>query len=179
MMTKRRSFPLFHSHVCARHLKTVHLSRSPGTSSFVPPPALIIFTRHSFVFFFVAHPSYLPPHRTRILTRGTQVTIPPPPPPKRTYLSSHIMSPRTARPIVLATLALGVVGFLCWGPSFGGPSSQYYRDLYDGWHSPGAGSGPPTLAERLRNEEARYSETLKGRQWLIEKHGPRKEEVKS
>ena len=51
MMTKRCSFPLFHSHVCARHLKTVHLSRSPGTSSFVPPPALIIFTRHSFIFF--------------------------------------------------------------------------------------------------------------------------------
>ena len=88
------------------------------------------------------------------------------------------MSPRNARPILLATLALGVVGYLCWGPSFGGPSSQYYRDLYDGWHAP-PGSGMPTLAERLRNEEARYAETLAGRQWLIEKHGPSKEEVQS
>jgi hypothetical protein len=88
------------------------------------------------------------------------------------------MSPRNARPILLATLALGVVGYLCWGPSFGGPNSQYYRDLYDGWHAP-PGSGLPTLAERLRGEEARYAETIAGRQWLIEKHGPRKEEVQA
>jgi hypothetical protein len=88
------------------------------------------------------------------------------------------MSPRATRPILLATLALGVVGYLCWGPSYGGPNSQYYRDLYDGWHSP-PGSGLPTLAERLRGEEARYAETLAGRQWLVEKHGPRKEEVQA
>jgi hypothetical protein len=86
------------------------------------------------------------------------------------------MSPRTARPVLLATLALGLVGFLCWGPSFGGTT---YRDLYDGWRSPGPGQGPPTLTERLRAEEARYAETLKGRQRLIEKHGPRKEQVQS
>lgn len=86
------------------------------------------------------------------------------------------MSRRSARPVLLATLALGLVGFLCWGPSFGGPS-QYYRDLYDGWRSPD--HRPPTLTERVRVEEARYAETLKGRQWLIEKHGPRKEQVQS
>jgi hypothetical protein len=85
------------------------------------------------------------------------------------------MSPRTARPILLATLALGLVGFLCWGPSLSGPSSQYYRDLSDGWRSPTGQS--ITLADRLRAEEARYAKTLEGRQWLIEKHGPRKEEV--
>ncbi len=84
------------------------------------------------------------------------------------------MSPRSARPVILATLALGLVGFLCWGPSFGGSS---YRDLYDGWRSPG--QRPLTLAERLRAEDARYAETLKGRQWLIEKHGPQKEQVQS
>lgn len=83
------------------------------------------------------------------------------------------MSRRSARPVLLATLALGIVGFLCWGPSIGGP----YRDLYDGWRSPG--ERPPTLTERIRAEDARYVETLKGRQWLIEKHGPRKEQVQS
>ena len=88
------------------------------------------------------------------------------------------MSPRSARPVLLATLALGLVGFLCWGPSFGGSTSQYYRDLYDGWRSPGQ-ERPPTLSERLRGEEARYAETLKGRRWLIEKHGPRKEQIQS
>jgi hypothetical protein len=88
------------------------------------------------------------------------------------------MSPRSARPVILATLALGLVGFLCWGPSFGGSTSQYYRDLYDGWRSPGE-QRPPTLSERLRGEEARYAETLRGRQWLIEKNGPRKEQVQS
>ena len=86
------------------------------------------------------------------------------------------MSRRSARPVVLATLALGLVGFLCWGPSLGRSTSQYYSDLY-GWHSPG--HRPPTLAERLRIEEGRYAETLKGRQWLIEKHGPGKEQVQS
>jgi len=88
------------------------------------------------------------------------------------------MSRRSARPVLLATLALGLVGFLCWGPSLGGSSSQYYRDLYDGWGSPGQ-RPTPTLTERIRAEEARYAETLKGRQWLIEKHGPRKEQVQS
>lgn len=84
------------------------------------------------------------------------------------------MSPRSARPVLLATLALGLVGFLCWGPSFGGSS---YRDLYDGWRSPG--QRQVTLSERLRANEARYAETLRGRQWLIEKHGPRKDQVQS
>jgi hypothetical protein len=89
------------------------------------------------------------------------------------------MSPRTARPILLATLALGLVGFLCWGPSFSGPGSQYYHDLYDGWRSASLSGRSRTLADRLRAEEGRYVETLKGRKWLVEKHGPRKEEVQS
>ncbi len=84
------------------------------------------------------------------------------------------MSRLRSRTVLFATLALGLVGFIYWGPSLGG-SSQYFRDLYDG--SPV--HRPPTLAERLRAEEARYAETLEGRQWLIEKHGPRKEQVQS
>ncbi|KAH9988439.1 methyltransferase domain-containing protein [Russula compacta] len=81
------------------------------------------------------------------------------------------MSPRTGRPVVFAAVALGVVCLLLWGPSFGS------HELYDGWHSPGP--NPPTLADRLRAEEMRYVSTVRARQGLIQRYGPRKEDVQA
>jgi len=158
-------------------LKTTPVS--PGCRVF---PRLFILRPDTHSIFFSSLHSLFPPStttHTRICTHShshchyCHITTAIP----KNFLFVSSMSRRSARPVLLATLALGLVGFLCWGPSLGGSTSQYYRDLYDGWHSPG--HRPPTLAERLRAEEARYTETLNGRQWLIEKHGPRKEQVQS
>jgi hypothetical protein len=178
-MTKpRRSFPT------SVLLKTTPLS-FPWLSSTLP--RLFILRPAYYFFTSVTHSNFSPSlHTLPTFHYSTQRTYThshshchyrhtPPNEPSFLFVSS--MSPRSARPVLLATLALGLVGFLCWGPSLGG-STSYYRDLYDGWHSPGQ-PRPPTLSERLRGEEARYTETLKGRQWLIEKHGPRKEQVQS
>ncbi len=182
-MTKRgRSFPTF-----VLTLKRIPC-RTPGCR--VTFPRLFIF-RLTYYFFSLTLilQSFLPcilvapstttyTRFTRTATHAhTTVTVTPPPSQRTHPFLRTSMSPRSARPVLLATLALGLVGFLCWGPSLGGPTSQYYRDLYDGWRTPG--QQPPTLADRLRAEEARYAETLKGRKWLIEKHGPRKEDVHS
>jgi len=86
------------------------------------------------------------------------------------------MSPRTARPI-FAVLGVGLVCLFFWSFPFSGPSSQYFRDVYDGWRSP---EGQwVTLAERLQEEEVRYAATVKARQGLIKKFGPTKEGIQS
>jgi hypothetical protein len=74
-------------------------------------------------------------------------------------------------------LGVGLVGFFCWSFPFSGPSSKYYRDVYDGWRSPQGRW--VTLTERLQEEELCYAATIKGRQGLIKKFGPTKEEVHS
>ena len=86
------------------------------------------------------------------------------------------MSPRAARPL-LAMLGVGLVGFFFWSFPFSGPSSPYYRDVYDGWRSPEGRW--VSLTERLKEEELRYATTTQGRQGLIQKFGPTKEEVHS
>jgi hypothetical protein len=80
------------------------------------------------------------------------------------------MSPRTARPLLFATVALAVIGLFYWAPSPG-------PDLY-GWRGSHA-FGSMTLAERVRAEEARYTGILSQRQALIQKYGPKKENVHS
>jgi hypothetical protein len=79
------------------------------------------------------------------------------------------MSPRTARPLLLATVALAVIGLFYWAPSPG-------PDLY-GWRGPRVQG--KSLADRVRAEEARYVDTLNQRQVLIQKYGPKKENVHS
>jgi hypothetical protein len=170
----------FLSHVRTHHLKTTllqgYLVPHSGLNNYSYP-------RHSFYLFFHALPTFPyishDPHTQRTDSHYHHHTTHHTTPPRSHLLFASSMSPRTARPILFATLALGLVGFLCWGPSFSGPGSQYYRDLYDGWRSASPTGRSRTLSEHLRAEEGRYVETLKGRQWLIEKHGPRKEEVQS
>jgi hypothetical protein len=86
------------------------------------------------------------------------------------------MSPRPSRPL-FAVLGVILVGLFFWSFPFSGPSSQYYRDVYDGWRSPEGRW--VTLTERLQEEEVRYAATVKARQGLIRKFGPTKEEVQS
>ena len=86
------------------------------------------------------------------------------------------MSPRASRPLV-ATAAIGLLCFFLWSSPFGGPSSQYYRDVYEGWRSPEG--RPVSLSARLREEELRYAATTKARQGLIQKHGPTKDGIQS
>jgi len=86
------------------------------------------------------------------------------------------MSPRPSRPL-LAVFGVILVCLFIWSFPFSGPSSQYYRDVYDGWRSPEGRW--VTLSERLQEEEARYAATVKARQGLVRKFGPTKEEVQS
>jgi hypothetical protein len=86
------------------------------------------------------------------------------------------MSPRTARPI-FAVFAVGLVSLFFWSFPFSGPSSQYFRDVYDGWRSPEGRW--VTLAERLQEEDVRYAATVEARQGLIKKFGPTKEKIQS
>ena len=80
------------------------------------------------------------------------------------------MAPRTSRPMLFAMTALVALGLFFYAPSFGiGP--LYYRDPYR--------LHVATLSERLREEEMRYTATLKAREGLIRKHGPTTEDIHS
>ena len=72
--------------------------------------------------------------------------------------------------MLFAMTALVVLGLFFYAPSLGiGP--LYYRDPYR-LHI-------ATLSERLREEEMRYTATLKAREGLIRKHGPTREDIHS
>jgi hypothetical protein len=78
---------------------------------------------------------------------------------------------------MFALLAVGLVCLSFWRFPFSGPSSQYFRDVYEGWRSPEGRW--VTLAERLQEEEMRYAATVEARLGLIKKFGPTKEGIQS
>ena len=76
---------------------------------------------------------------------------------------------RTTRPMLFAMTGLVALGLFFWAPSSFGIGPLYHRDPYR-LHS-------ASLSERLREEEMRYTATLKAREGLIRKYGPTKEDI--
>jgi hypothetical protein len=82
------------------------------------------------------------------------------------------MAPYNARPLLLAMIALVLFTLFFWAPSLGF-GSLHYRD------PPPYVVRGPSLTERVREEEMRYASTLKAREGLIKKFGPRKNQIQA